>query len=115
MRRVQPPHADAGLQPERTAQAWLRTGFSMAIVGLLSLRWVHLLNDLAVGLLLLCLGGALLVIALQTVRYRQGSASIRDERSSPAPLSVVVLSVIVCALAAFGMATVLGATYTNSF
>ena len=106
-----PPHADPGLQPERTTQSWLRTSLTLTVVSLIFLRWIHVFHTSAVIIFVLCLGMAIAALSLQTHRYRHGIESIRSERGRPAPWAIVFLTASVCSIAVLGIATVLRITY----
>lgn len=106
----QPPHADPGLQPERTTQSWLRTGLTLTVVSLIFIRWIHIFHAFSIAVFVVCLGMAISAIALQVRRYRLGVHSIRVERGRPTPLAVLFLTTSVCLIAALGIATVLRIT-----
>ncbi|MGO2038279.1 MAG: DUF202 domain-containing protein [Brevibacterium sp.] len=101
------PHADPGLQPERTTQSWLRTSLTMTVVSLLFLRFIHVFGGLSVAIFVICLGLAITAIAMQVRRYRLGSVSIRAERGRPTPMAVIFLATSVCLVAALGIASVI--------
>jgi uncharacterized membrane protein YidH (DUF202 family) len=92
--------APPGLQHERTALAWDRTGLGFMVFGALLLRagdppW-HPLRHLP-GALALGVGVALIVWAAR--RYRR---QVSDRRTEPAPAAVRLVAglTVVCSLAA---------------
>lgn len=101
------PHADPGLQPERTTQSWLRTSLTMTVVSLLFVRWINVFEGLSIVIFVICIGLAIAAIAMQVRRYRLGSVSIRAERGRPTPWAVLFLSSSVCLIAALGIASVI--------
>lgn len=101
------PHADPGLQPERTTQSWLRTSLTMTVVSLLFIRWINVFEGLSVVVFVVCIALAIAAIALQVRRYRLGAVSIRAERGRPTPSAVIFLTSSVCLIAALGIASVL--------
>lgn len=104
------PHADPGLQPERTTQSWLRTSLTMTVVSLLFIRWINVFEGLSVVVFVVCIALAIAAIALQVRRYRLGAVSIRAERGRPTPWAVIFLTSSVCLIAALGVASVLKIT-----
>jgi len=68
---------DPGLQPERTALAWQRTSLSMAAAVLVVVRLtVGSLGALAVGVLVFCLGHALVLFHSSHRRYGARTGSV---------------------------------------
>ena len=101
------PHADPGLQPERTTQSWLRTSLTMTVVSLLFVRWINVFEGLSIVVFVVCIGLAIAAISMQVRRYRLGSVSIRDERGRPTPWAVLFLTSSVCLIAVLGIASVI--------
>jgi uncharacterized membrane protein YidH (DUF202 family) len=88
----QPPR-DPGLQPERTALAWNRTGLALLLNALLALRL-----GLADGPpLMLALGGALVAGALATMAIgrRRRVQLLGDGRLDAAPVWMMRFTVLV--------------------
>ncbi|MDN5586621.1 MAG: DUF202 domain-containing protein [Brevibacterium sp.] len=104
------PHADPGLQPERTTQSWLRTSLTMTVVSLLFIRWINVFGGLSVVVFVVCIGLAIAAIALQVRRYRLGAVSIRAERGRPTPWAVLFLASSVCLIAVLSIASVIKIT-----
>ncbi|HJA59841.1 MAG TPA: DUF202 domain-containing protein [Candidatus Brevibacterium intestinavium] len=109
--RAQPPrpqpHPDPALQPERTAQSWLRTSLTMTVVSLIGIRWINVFHGWSIGIFVACLALAIIAIAMQVRRYRLGAVSIQAERGRPSPWAVLFLSTSVCLIAALGIASVI--------
>ncbi|MCF2571374.1 DUF202 domain-containing protein [Brevibacterium sp. UCMA 11754] len=101
------PHADPGLQPERTTQSWLRTSLTMTVVSLLFIRWINVFGGLSVVIFVVCIALAIAAIALQVRRYRLGAGSIRAERGRPTPWAILFLTSSVCLIAVLGIASVI--------
>ena len=96
---------DVGLQHERTALAWDRTGLALLVVGALHLR--SALTDAAVGWLLpgaatLVIGGV--VLWWGSWRYRRREPDLRAGRSPVRPRLVVVTGLTTVAV---GLASLL--------
>ncbi|GAA1873945.1 DUF202 domain-containing protein [Brevibacterium marinum] len=105
------PHADPGLQPERTTQSWLRTSLTMTVVSLLFIRWINVFQTLSVVVFVVCIALAIAAIALQVRRYRLGAVSIRAGRGRPTPWAVIFLTSSVCLIAVLSIASVLKITF----
>ena len=101
------PHADPGLQPERTTQSWLRTSLTMTVVSLLFIRWINVFEGLSVVIFVVCIALAIAAIALQVRRYRLGAGSIRAERGRPTPWAILFLTSSVCLISVLGIASVI--------
>jgi uncharacterized membrane protein YidH (DUF202 family) len=91
------PHADAGLQPERTWLAWRRTLLSMVGASLLFLRWVPHHGTFAFVLVGLALATAIGIGARQQQRYHQGIAAI-NSGGPAAPVAEVFALALACAV-----------------
>jgi len=91
---------DAGLQPERTFLAWTRTACSLAVVGLLGLRWAGGLG--AALLLVAVLGAAGMLGLLATTRRRArrlgGALTGAGRGTPPAAAQVLGLTAVVAVL-----------------
>lgn len=84
---------DPGAQPERTYQAWTRTGLALTVCTLFATRLAHQSGPAA---LLVSVAGALAAMAVvRTQKSRLHSMVIR-----PAPAAVLVLTLLTVLLAA---------------
>ncbi|WP_227492709.1 DUF202 domain-containing protein [Brevibacterium sp. CFH 10365] len=101
------PHADPALQPERTVQSWLRTSLTMTVVSLVFMRFINVFQGWSVAIFVVCMGMAIVAIAMQVRRYRLGSVSIRAERGHPTPWAVAFLTTSVCLIAILSIASVI--------
>ncbi|GAA1525648.1 DUF202 domain-containing protein [Brevibacterium permense] len=101
------PHDDPALQPERTVQSWLRTSLTMTVVSLIFMRFINVFQGWSVTLFVVCLGMAIVAIAMQVRRYRLGSVSIRAERGRPSPWAVIFLTTSVCLISVLSIASVI--------
>ncbi|SDS93496.1 Uncharacterized membrane protein YidH, DUF202 family [Brevibacterium siliguriense] len=101
------PHDDPALQPERTVQSWLRTSLTLTVVSLVFMRYINVFQGWSVAIFVVCLGMAIVAIAMQVRRYRLGSASIRIERGRPTPWAVIFLTTSVCLIAVLSIASVI--------
>ena len=107
-RRPRPqPHPDPALQPERTVQSWLRTSLTMTVVSLFFMRFINVFQGWSVAVFVICIGLAIIAIAMQVRRYRMGSASIQSGRGRPTPWAVAFLTTAVCLIAALSIASVI--------
>jgi uncharacterized membrane protein YidH (DUF202 family) len=104
------PHADPGLQPERTTQSWLRTSLTMTVVSLFFMRFINVFGGISVGVFVVCIALAIVAISMQVRRYRLGADSIQNERGRPTPWAVIFLTTSVCLIALISIASVIKIT-----
>jgi uncharacterized membrane protein YidH (DUF202 family) len=104
-RPAEPVPRDPGLQPERTALAWSRTGFALLVNALLALRagWtVQSVPITGLGvLLLMCCAGA---IAYGALRRRHLAAGLRP--LAPPALAIWVAAAVMMLACATGVASI---------
>ena len=103
------PARDPGLQPERTALAWFRTGLSFLVNALLALKAGVQSGQPA----LVALGVSLLVASLGTAAvgsWREHRLLRRAERAGPPAIAMLAttLGVLCACAAAFGTALWMG-------
>ncbi|WP_028279835.1 DUF202 domain-containing protein [Arthrobacter sp. H5] len=101
------PHADPGLQPERTSLAWGRTMMAMIVASLLFLRWLPAHGWFTVILVLVALATSLAIYASQRIRYSRGAAGLHTGSGRADVGAVFWTSGAVVALGALGIYTVL--------
>ncbi|MBF7141194.1 MULTISPECIES: DUF202 domain-containing protein [Pseudomonas] len=101
------PHADVGLQPERTWLAWRRTLLSLVGASLLFLRWVPHHGAFAFVLVGVALAAALGIGARQQRRYHQGIAAINSGAPAAPILEVFALALACAVLGLLGLYAVL--------
>ncbi|MGP6175056.1 DUF202 domain-containing protein [Corynebacterium sp. A21] len=95
------PHADPGLQPERTVLSWTRTVVSLMIVSAILLRWSPYFPSVIYGVIALMAGLAITIYSTQQRRYARAGLGIAEERIEPSIGSVCLLTT---AMLLFGMA-----------
>jgi putative membrane protein len=79
---------DEGLQPERTALAWRRTGISMGVGGIAAMKifpalfgpWAFIPSALAIAI-------AVAITAAAQIRYRRDHRALTGSQSDRIPLS----------------------------
>lgn len=96
------PHADQGLQPERTSLSWQRTVLALLVVSAMLFRWIGRYGVIvlpAAGVLVLL---AALILLTQRRRYLRFSAGLRAERLTANVGSVVAVTaaVLICGVVA---------------
>ena len=100
------PHADGGLQPERTSLAWSRTAVSFLVAAAIMLRWTSHFGVHLVGPLVASVVVALGIIASQRSRYRRQTQGIIDSTTAgsarAASVGVVLLTAAVTSALALG-------------
>lgn len=103
---------DPGLQPERTALAWRRTGLTVAVGAIATTRaLLHLLGTGAVVLGLLGLGLAALLVLGSTRRARRAQAALLQDgclATGPGGRLVAAVCVACTALGVAGLVVVVG-------
>lgn len=99
---------DPGLQPERTALAWQRTGLALLVASLVAFRDGVAAAE-PVTLLLALVAFAASVVVLRSARGELGPrlAALRAGRPLPAPTAVPAAAGAVLALAAATVAVLL--------
>lgn len=99
---------DAGLQPERTTLAWVRTALTMIVVSLLTARLARESGAVAVVLALAGTVTAALLVPVQSRRHRRRDARLRAGEVVDPPLGAVVgAAAFTVALAAAALGLVL--------
>ncbi|MGX5358368.1 DUF202 domain-containing protein [Kocuria sp. KH4] len=101
------PHADRGLQPERTTMAWGRTLLSFVVVSALFLRWLPQHGPFVLVLLGLAVLTAGSIYLTQRPRYARSARGIAREESAPEAGAVLATALAVVALGALGVWVVL--------
>ena len=99
---------DPGLQPQRTALAWSRTGLSVFVNGLIVLRAGMLVEQhfiLGLGILLLAAAAGAVICGVWRVRHLRA----RGARTAP-PSILIVATVWVAWIACFACVTSIVAT-----
>lgn len=79
----------------------------MTVVSLIFIRWINIFEGWSVAIFIVCVGPAIVAIALQVRRYRLSAVSIRAERGRPSPWAVIFLTSSVCLIAGLGIASVI--------
>lgn len=105
--RPKKPHADAGLQPERTALAWGRTTLAMVAASALFLRWTPQYGWFAGVLTLGALLTAAFIYAGQRMRYERRVRGIRSGALQADAGAVLGISAAVLALGGLAVYCVL--------
>ncbi|WP_449432591.1 DUF202 domain-containing protein [Pseudomonas putida] len=98
-RPLQAPHADAGLQPERTCLAWGRTLLVLLVVACMCLRWMQTQGWLGALLAVFCAITALYIWMTQRPRYRRSARAILTGHLRADVASVLITGVMVACLA----------------
>ena len=87
-----PAPTDPGLQPERTALAHLRTGLTIAAVGVLLIRQAHTGGQ---WLLTVAVTAVAVAVALGGAWWRHHLIVHRDQRVTPPAMVAITVGVLV--------------------
>jgi uncharacterized membrane protein YidH (DUF202 family) len=99
---------DAGLQPERTTLAWVRTALTMIVVCLLASRLARETGALAVAVALSGTTAAALLVSVQSRRHYRRDRYLRTGVTvDPALTAVLGATVLVVLVAACALLLVL--------
>jgi uncharacterized membrane protein YidH (DUF202 family) len=99
---------DTGLQVERTALAWLRTGLALIVVALIAFRFAAQRNlALALGMVVVIAPLGLLAIWLAWRRYRTSAASFAKGEPLPGGLLPATMTAVTVLTGALGLVYVL--------
>ncbi|KLU11068.1 MULTISPECIES: DUF202 domain-containing protein [unclassified Kocuria] len=101
------PHADLGLQPERTTMAWGRTLMSFVVVSAVFLRWLPQHGPFVLVLFGLAVLTAGSIYLTQRPRYARSARGISREESAPEAGAVLATALAVLVLGALGVWVVL--------
>lgn len=94
---------DPGLQPERTALAWRRTGLALLIGALVVLRYfTPVLGAIAVGASLLGAALGMVILLRSEVRYRRTHVDLTQRTSARTVSADGLLPALVSAAAVLG-------------
>ncbi|MHA6600451.1 DUF202 domain-containing protein [Corynebacterium coyleae] len=99
--------ADPGLQPERTAMSWTRTGLAMLVCAATLLRWADAYPELIVFAVCALTLGAVAIGLLNRRLYRRDAFALADERSAPNTAPIAILTAMMLGIAVVGLYLVL--------
>ena len=100
---------DPGLQPERTALAWQRTGVAASLASLVALRdGIAAADPPVVVLAVLALAAALAVVGQSRTELPRRVRALRAGAPLPAPAAVPAVLLCLLALAAATVAILVG-------
>lgn len=91
---------DAGLQPERTTLAWVRTALGFVAVSLLTARLALETGLVAVAVALAGTFVSALLVWMQAHRHPRRDRAVRAGEPVPAPVASLAATVLTVALAA---------------
>lgn len=95
------PHADPGLQPERTVLSWTRTVVSLMLVSAVLLRWsAHFPAFIIVVIIAMAVLAGTIYLT-QKRRYRRTGSGVAAERMEPGVGSILLMT---AAMFLFGLA-----------
>ncbi len=97
------PHADPGLQPERTSLAWGRTVVSCCAATAILLRWMGHFGAAVLALIALLVAAALTILLSQRRRYDRHARGVDREQLGPNPWGVLGMT---ATLIVFGISAV---------
>lgn len=101
---------DAGLQPERTALAWRRTGIALAVVSLISLRaTVSVLGPPMAPVCLGALGLSCWAVTMSQRRYRRVVQALTGGPDAPLPTGGGTLTLLAVTVFLLGAGSTLAA------
>jgi uncharacterized membrane protein YidH (DUF202 family) len=96
---------DTGLQVERTALAWLRTGLAIVVVALVAFRFTaHHSLPLALGVAAVIAPLGLVAIWLAWRRYRTSAASLATGKPLPGGVLPATMTAVAVLTGALGLA-----------
>ncbi len=104
------PHADPGLQPERTSLAWTRTGLSLAFTSAVFIHWAPRYGATVWIMVAISLLAAALVGSTRGRRYAHSVRGIVQERAEPQVLPVFLLGATSALLGVIGLVVIVGGT-----
>lgn len=100
-------HTDLGLQPERTALAWERTGWALLVCGAMVMKLSWFLGYGALAIAPLAALGACWIFASAQRRYLQQARGMHDETVVPNVRGVLCFTAMVCLLGTLALLLVI--------
>lgn len=101
------PHADPGLQPERTILSWTRTLVSLMLVSAVLLRWSAHFPAFILVVIIAMAGLAGAIHLTQKRRYRRVGSGIAEERMAPGVGGILLMTAAMCLFGLAGLALLL--------